>query len=354
MNIVFNMDAQYSTAKIGGGLVRLFNTKRYLEKEGVKVDLFDQWETQLKEYDIIHHFGATKFSLGLCSRAKDERIKLVISPIFWMDFKYAYSQAAASIRRKLKNVLIYGAFRISPGLFYPLNMLRRVLQSADMLLPTSVAEAKQLVRFFKIPKDKMFVVHSGVERRFLDADPDLFINEFGISDFILVVGHFCVRKSQLDFIRAMKGIRIPIIFLGDMIPADRWYYEQCRREATDNMYFLEGIDYSSSLLPSCYAAANTFVLPSTAETPGLAALEAGLAGAKVVITTCGCTREYFKNYATYIEPDDIHGMRAATLENYRKKKDSKLRSHILRNHLCEHMAKRTIEAYQLVLKQNGK
>lgn len=354
MNIVFNMDPQCSVAKIGGGLVLLFNTKRSLEKEGVKVDLFDQWKTQFEEYDIIHHFGATKFSLGLCSRVAYEKIKLVVSPIFWMDFKYAYFQAAASVGKRLKNVLIYGAFRISPGLFYPLNMLRKVLLSADMLLPTSVAEAKQLVRFFKIPKDKIFVVYSGVERRFLDADPDLFINEFGISDFILVVGHFCVRKSQLNFIRAMKGASIPIVFLGDMIPADRWYYEQCRREATDNMYFLDGVDYSSPLLPSCYAAANTFVLPSTAETPGLSVLEAGLAGAKVVITTCGCTKEYFKNHATYVKPNDLQGIRAATLETYKQKKKSKLRDHILQNHLCEHMARKTIEAYQLVLKQNGK
>ena len=119
------------------------------------------------------------------------------------------------------------------------------------------------------------------------------------------------------------------------------------------MLFLDNIDYSSPLLPSCYAAANTLVLPSMAETPGLAALEAGLAGTKVVITSDGCTKEYFKDYATYIRSNDIQGMRQAVLETYRMKKDAKLRDHILKNHLCEHMAKKTKEAYEHVIKKGG-
>lgn len=354
MKVIFNMNPEYSIPKIGGGLVRLFNTKQYLEKEGVKVDLFDQWRTDFEEYDIFHHFGPTKFSLGLLSRIKQENVKLVISPIFWMDFRFAYYQAASSLRRRTKNLLIYAVMWTSPRLSYPLNMLRKVMLLADMLLPTSYAEAKQLVKCFKVPKYKIFVVYSGVEQRFAEADPNSFVNRFGVEDFILVVGHFCVRKSQLNLIRAMKGVDISIVFLGKRLEADGWYYDLCREEATENMVFIDDIDYSSPLLPSCYAAANTFVLPSTAETPGLAALEAGLAGAKVVITSYGCTREYFKDYATYIKPNDIRGMREAILETYRRKKDSKLRDHILKNHLCEHMAKKTIEAYKHVLIKGGK
>jgi len=43
------------------------------------------------------------------------------------------------------------------------------------------------------------------------------------------------------------------------------------------------------MLASAYAACDVFVLPSMFETPGIAALEAGLAGAKIVITKYGGT-----------------------------------------------------------------
>lgn len=353
MKVVLSMNPEQSIPKVGGGLIRLFNTKKYIEDEGVETALFDQWKTDLEQYEIYHHFGPTKFSLSLLNRIGLEKVKCVISPIFWMDFSFAYYQAASSLRRRMKNVIIYTVMRISPRLSYPLNMLKKVMLSADLLVPTSYAEAEQLVKYLKVPRDKIIVVHSGVERKFLDADPNLFVDEFGVEDFILVAGHFCVRKSQLNFIRAMKGTDIPIVFIGSKVKADEWYYDLCRREAGDNMFFLDNIDYSSPLLPSCYAAANTFVLPSTAETPGLAALEAGLAGGKVVITSYGCTKEYFKDYATYIRPNDIQGMREAVLETYRRNKDTKLRDHILKNHLCEHMAKKTKQAYQHVLRKGG-
>ena len=53
------------------------------------------------------------------------------------------------------------------------------------------------------------------------------------------------------------------------------------------------LDHHDPLLASAYAAARVFALPSWFETPGLAALEAGLAGCAVAITPFGSTREYF-------------------------------------------------------------
>ena len=45
-----------------------------------------------------------------------------------------------------------------------------------------------------------------------------------------------------------------------------------------------------------------FALPSWFETPGLAALEAALAGCSVVITPFGSTREYFGDLVEYARP----------------------------------------------------
>ena len=44
-----------------------------------------------------------------------------------------------------------------------------------------------------------------------------------------------------------------------------------------------------------------FVLPSTLETPGLAALEAAALGIPIIITSEGCTKEYFGSIETYYD-----------------------------------------------------
>ena len=66
--------------------------------------------------------------------------------------------------------------------------------------------------------------------------------------------------------------------------------------------WLGRLEHDDPLLASAYAAARVFALPSWFETPGLAALEAALAGCAVVITPFGSTREYFGELVEYARP----------------------------------------------------
>ena len=63
------------------------------------------------------------------------------------------------------------------------------------------------------------------------------------------------------------------------------------------------MEHDDPLLASACAAARVFALPSWFETPGLAALEAALAGCAVVITPFGSPREYFGDLVEYARPD---------------------------------------------------
>ena len=47
--------------------------------------------------------------------------------------------------------------------------------------------------------------------------------------------------------------------------------------------------------------AKCFALPSTLETPGLAALEAAALGIPIIITSEGCAKEYFGKIDTYYD-----------------------------------------------------
>jgi glycosyltransferase involved in cell wall biosynthesis len=87
------------------------------------------------------------------------------------------------------------------------------------------------------------------------------------------------------------------------------------------------------------------VLPSFYETPGLAALEAGLAGAKVCITKYGGTTEYFGEHATYLEPRSEESIEQALRTSLAKKRDDSLRSRISSTYLWRHAGQRLVDAY---------
>jgi glycosyltransferase involved in cell wall biosynthesis len=103
------------------------------------------------------------------------------------------------------------------------------------------------------------------------------------------------------------------------------------------------------MLSSAYAACDVFVLPGWFETPGLAALEAALAGAKVVATDGGSTKEYFEDKVLYIRPHKPADMRKKIAWALEADKTAELKKMILDRYLWEKVAERTIEGYRRVL-----
>ena len=106
---------------------------------------------------------------------------------------------------------------------------------------------------------------------------------------------------------------------------------------TFQFIFLGSLEHRSPMLRSAYAACELFALPSTLETPGLAALEAAAQGVKIIITEVGATKEYFGENVCYIrnpiDPDEIaerihQAIELNSLEN------SKLLAKIIEDRFC--------------------
>jgi glycosyltransferase involved in cell wall biosynthesis len=150
-------------------------------------------------------------------------------------------------------------------------------------------------------------------------------------------------------IQALGKINHPAVIIGRIIKGE--YGDACVREAAKYKHILliDGLDNSSDLLASAYAACDVFVLPSMFETPGIAALEAGLAGAKIVITPHGGTREYFGGMATYVEPGSVESIREGIASSLKRTRNTELREHIKKKFLWQRVAERTASAYRQVL-----
>ncbi len=116
-----------------------------------------------------------------------------------------------------------------------------------------------------------------------------------------------------------------------------------------NIIIIEGIDHNSNLLESAYAACDVFALPSYFETPGIAALEAALAGAKIVITKNGGTKEYFINDAIYVNHHSVRSIKDGIEQALNRKKNSTLRDRILKEYNWRKVAEKTASAYRQLL-----
>lgn len=307
----------------GGGEIQLLKTKESLERLGVKIELFNLWKPQFNSVDLVHYFSVQGGSINFCSYVKRKGLPLIISPIIWL-----------------------GNDKES----YPLAEIKELLNLSDLILPSSMAELNQLSHFFNIPKEKFFMVRNGVDPSFsTPISGVLFREKFNITGpFILNVANIEPRKNQLNLIQALKGLGLQLVILGNI--RDQQYFNECLKIGKDFVNYIGYIDHESDVLKSAYTACDLFVLPSLLETPGLSALEAGAAGAKIVITEIGCTREYFGDMVTYVDPYNIDNIRNGILTEMNLQRDDALKKYIIENFTWPKIGIQIKEAYERVLK----
>ncbi len=260
----------------GGGEMQLLAYKRYLPQFNIEVGLFDLWRPHFLDYNLVHFFSVMGGSWHFCHFVRQLKLPLLITSSLW-------------ITEETKQL-------------YPWEEIKHQLQFANRIITNSDIESTQLAQIFSLPKEKFAVVYNGIDPVFFEpAAPDLFRKHFGIEfPFILNVGNIEPRKNQLNLLQAMKQFKnLKLVTIGHI--RDKAYARQCLELGEEQFVFLGALDHDNPLLRSAYAACEAFALPSTLETPGLAALEAAAQGARIVITAVGAPREYFGKYAHYVE-----------------------------------------------------
>ncbi len=340
--------ASYHTVMFrhGGPSTQIHQTRKHLEQEGLEIELMDVWgnEETVLDCDLFHLFASNFGTYDLARYLHTHKIKFVISPIFFTRRSPRTIRSMYWINRKIAH--------IAPGIWSDYTFAGDICKWADRCLPNTTAEEHLLVAGLGASSKKVTVIPNGVEDRFLNADPDHFYKEYGVKDFVLNVGHIGVeRKNTLRLIRALRNIDRPAVFIGRVYPSKE--AELCLKEAklNKNIIIIQGLNHHSPLLASAYAACDVFVLPARYETPGIAALEAGLAGAKVVITPYGGTRDYFEDMATYINPYSLKSIQNGIEIALNQDSDNSLKKHIQEHFLWKTVAEKTARVYREILSE---
>ena len=323
----------------GGGEVLLDKTYEYLRTKGIDAKLFDYWKAKVEDFDIVHFFGIGYFNYEFLKTVKSKNKKLVITPIF--PSVSGYKNAA---RLVYHNICFAAAFLKTPP-----ELMRRNAGLADLILASSEIEKRQICQLLKVKAEKVKIAHYGADKRFLSSTPDLFIDKYKIKDFILCVARFdSKQKNQLNMIRALKDSGVRMVFVGKPDWGMENYYALCKKEAPKDTLFIDYLDQESQMLSSCYAAARTFVVPSKFEYPGLAAMEAILAGCRrLAITQIGSTKEYYKDFAKYFDPYCLKNIKEVVLSVHNSEvKTDATREYFKNNCLWENYIEKLVGVYR--------
>ncbi|MEM8493307.1 MAG: glycosyltransferase [Pseudomonadota bacterium] len=191
------------------------------------------------------------------------------------------------------------------------SALRKTVELADHIIVLSEYERTFLERIGCDIEDRSTLVVNGVDaQNFLGATSDRFVNEYGVSGFVLATGRVERRKNQAILAKAVSAIPgLKLVLIGAI--ADEQYYQVVRSQIDGKrLVHIDRIE-DRALLASAYAACSAFANCAFAEGASLASIEAFHAGASLVLSDQSSEREYFGAQALYVHPLDVRGMSEA-------------------------------------------
>lgn len=362
LNILYILRASSPAVK-GGDTIQAHKTAEALRLIDVNIDikLCNEKNIDYSAYHLIHFFNIIR-PADILPHIKKSKLPYVVSTIF-VDYS-AYEQQDKSLKGRILNwfgrdtkeylksiarMLVNGE-RIQSFqyiLWGQKKAIQYILNKAQILLPNSETEYERLVKAYGIEKTYQVVCNS--------ADTHLFhCNEASIakkdSKMVLCVARIEGRKNQLNLIKALNNTLYQLYLIGNPAPNHMAYYNACKAEAGNNIYFISEITQEE--LVSYYQQAKIHILPSWFETTGLSSLEALFSGCNIVATKYGDTESYFKTEETfYCEPSSttsilnaienaaVHSPSIAYIEAARAKYN------------WQNTATQTLEAYKKALHQ---
>ncbi len=317
----------------GGPSVRVPRTAELLRARGTDARLL-QISSNDASHDVCHVFNAWSPDSALSSlrRSSSIKAKTVFSPIFldlrerwyWDDLlpQILYTDDPnardAALERAALDLKVWRTEKVSPHEVEPgyTAKLEEMLSLSDHVVFLSEHERNKLKESLSTETSFQYtVVQNPVDsERFSSADPELFIEAFGLRRFVLCVARIEPRKNQLLIVHALRSTNLPVVFIGHAPPGK--YTEAFKASVEDcpTATHIDRIPSDSELLASAYAAASVVILPSWSEGAPLVALEAAAAGAQLVLSDRSSEREYFGDAALYCDPGSPESIRHAVFQ----------------------------------------
>ena len=233
---------------------------------------------------------------------------------------------------KFKQKYVITVHDITPLLFpyqyrkevYLINklMLPRTLRMADKIISVSYHTKRDLIKYLKIPKDKIEVIYHGVDEDYKplpEKEVEMIKKKYNITTpFILYVGSLKPLKNIPTLIKAYyklrkQGLEYKLVITGKK----RWKYREIFK-LINKLNLQKDVIFTGYVpredLPALYNAADLFVSPSLYEGFGLPPLEAMACGTPVITSNTSSLPEVVGDAGIMVDPYDVDGLAKAMYE----------------------------------------
>lgn len=190
------------------------------------------------------------------------------------------------------------------------SKIKETVGLADRIIVDSSFTKNELLSFFKMPEERVHVVHLGLDSRFIPSSVEK-------KPIILFVGTIEPRKNLKTLFKAFeifldrtKRFDFTLLIAG----MKGWLYDGIFKSLENNLHRdkIKFLDYvSEEELPSLYQTASLFVYPSFYEGFGLPPLEAMACGIPVISSKSGSLPEVLGNAAEWMDSSDVGGLALA-------------------------------------------
>lgn len=320
MNVLFIIRSTLFTNK-GGDTIQILQTAHCLRELGVSVTVASTLkEIAYEEYDLLHFFNITR-PADILRHIERSGKPYVVTPIFvdYSEFDRNFRKGPTGFvlgflgTNGIEYVKTVGRFLLKGEKLVSKKYLlqgqkrsiKKVLHSAQLLLPNSQSEYNRLLGKYGIEKNYS-VIPNAVSDLFVRAAQDI---PEKIPSLVLCVARIEGLKNQLNLIKALNSTQYTLVLIGQPATHQLGYYQACRQMAAPNVQFIGYLPQDELL--GYYLKAKVHVLPSWFETTGLSSLEAAALGCNIVITDKGDTTEYFGDHAWYCDPSSPESIRRA-------------------------------------------
>ncbi len=256
-------------------------------------------------FDILHIIGhRLPLSQYFFTNLKSKWVKVIYSPVF-----YVRPFSITDFRRP-------AVFKFLTKLPYTQFQAWKILRdNADLILPNSEAEKRQLINVFGQPSGKMEVLYNRVPE--LDesiADQDVLQKrDLEPYKYFLSISHIEPRKNTLNLIKAFLRFSqaapdFKLVLVGKLRWAFGDFFEEVKKlfeEYSDKIIHIDGLEHGSKEFVSLLKFAKAHLLPSFLETPGLSSLEAASLGVPILVGNDEPVKEIFWPWWVSVNPYSI-------------------------------------------------
>jgi glycosyltransferase involved in cell wall biosynthesis len=282
----------------GGFEIQMLELIKALELgSDVTVKKMNPWDRD-SNFDVLHLWGLEQANYNNAFWAKKYNKKVVLTALIGQ---------IVNLKESLR-------FRISSRIGN-VRFLLELLEHVDALVVVNEREARKATDYFKVPKEKVYIIPNLITRAAKDSLSTPTDALTPVNNYLFCAGNISERKNQLMLAQVAHECGVNVVFAGDFVCSTSYKEEFLKlTEISGHLFYAGNLQSNSKELFTFFKNSMGFCLPSHQETQPISVLEAAFFGKNILIGNGPYAKqEIFRNLLK-VDPTSFESLKSGVLK----------------------------------------